>query len=63
MDETLQPLRWQRIAYSSAPGASVVPMFRAKVPGGWLVRVVGEGMAYVPDAEHTWQVAPVEPGT
>jgi hypothetical protein len=27
---------------------------RAKVPGGWLVRVHGAGLAFVPDAGHEW---------
>jgi len=27
---------------------------RAKVPGGWLVRVEPGGLAFVPDPEHKW---------
>lgn len=30
------------------------PMYRTKVPHGWLVTYGYEGVAFVPDPEHEW---------
>ncbi len=33
------------------------PVRRAKVPGGWLVAVSADGVAFYPDREHVWDGA------
>ena len=55
---------------NDAGGPSSLNVFRAKVPGGWLVLVherrdrssnnghgvgIGSGVTFVPDLEHTWK--------
>lgn len=29
-------------------------VLRAKVPGGWLLRIGHESIAFIPDPNHTW---------
>lgn len=36
-----------------APGHSLA-LYRARIPGGWLVASHSGGVAFVPDGEHTW---------
>ena len=57
----VQPLEWK---YVSSTGLREMNTQRAKVPGGWLVTIVYKGggrdsyggMAFVPDADHSWQI-------
>ncbi|HVX68006.1 MAG TPA: hypothetical protein VHA11_15440 [Bryobacteraceae bacterium] len=46
-------LEWEELASTHGPAR------RAKVPGGWLVSVSGDGLAFYPDAEHAWDGASV----
>lgn len=41
-------LAWTRV------GSSNYTVMRAAVPGGWLVALNGNGLAFVPDAKHQW---------
>ncbi len=57
-DENANKIQWVAVP---ATGLSNVTTYRAKVPGGWLVttaastgHVGGNGMAFVPDADHSW---------
>jgi len=54
-------LVWEEIKCQTAKkgifGNAMVPILRAKVPGGWFVQVsagVGIGAFFYPDPEHTW---------
>ncbi len=41
-------LEWEELASSHCM------VRRAKVPGGWLVAVSGDGVAFYPDRQHVW---------
>lgn len=49
------PMKWEPIDSSGSCNID-----RAKVPGGWLVRMISRGhngesgLAFVPDPQHTW---------
>lgn len=45
-------IRWQRLSNDQK---KIATLFRAPIPGGWLVST-GEdgGITFVPDNEHTW---------
>ena len=52
-------LEWQDIGSPKRYG--ITEMYRAKVPGGWLVRLscktnttTSEAMTFFPDATHAW---------
>jgi hypothetical protein len=48
-------LKWEEI--KSHDGLHFVSVYRAKVPGGWLVRIMqcdGSGLTFYPDPEHEW---------
>lgn len=47
-----------RIVFSNGHTRSEA-IYRAKVPGGWLVRTsaTGDGIAFLPDPEHRWDGA------
>lgn len=54
-------MQWERIksTWPSGSGGQPAAIFRAKVPGGWLVLFdLGNGVAppavFVPDASHEW---------
>jgi hypothetical protein len=47
----------KKIHWEDLPSTSSCSVLRAKVPGGWLVRVWGlggHGLTFYPDPEHTW---------
>ena len=47
-------LRWENLKDS---GVNFTKTYRAKVPGGWLIRVwqsEGQGITFYPDPNHTW---------
>ena len=47
-------LQWQELSHK---GGLINSIFRAKVPGGWLVQVYqpdGCGITFYPDPEHEW---------
>ena len=47
-------LTWARV------GSSNYTVMRAAVPGGWLVALNGNGLAFVPDAKHGWDGGSIE---
>ena len=65
------PLSWQQVSSSGLPypGPKLLT-YRSRVPGGWLIAVVGQvdqpgnlrpgeipvGAAFLPDADHRWDV-------
>ena len=57
-EEEQRQLVWHKLNSSTAEGRffSLGNVYRAKVPGGWLVLVAdnANGVAFYPDAEHTW---------
>ncbi len=45
-------LKWEKLATDYS-----CPVYRAKVPGGWLVSISGyegEGLTFYPDPSHEW---------
>lgn len=54
----LQPLVWHKLNSSSAESRvfKLGNVYRAKVPGGWLVLVADNatGLIFYPDPEHKW---------
>jgi hypothetical protein len=43
------------VSWEVVPGHGAdVSLFRAKVPGGWLVSTDAGGLTFVPDPDHTW---------
>ncbi|MBV5338786.1 MAG: hypothetical protein J0665_04395 [Deltaproteobacteria bacterium] len=46
-------IEWERL---ECKGAGLMPIFRAKVPGGWLIRVQScdSGVNFYPDPNHSW---------
>ena len=47
-------VKWEKLEHSSEGYGSLL---RAKVPGGWLVRISqseGEAMTFYPDPNHNW---------
>lgn len=40
-------VRWEKVE-------SHFSFFRAKVPGGWLLMMMGEGFTFYPDPNHKW---------
>jgi len=50
-------LQWETVILSKLDGS--YDLQRVKVPGGWLVRTYGDGMAmcFMPDGNHVWTVA------
>lgn len=53
-----RPLVWHKLNSSSAGGEffKLGDVYRAKVPGGWLVLVTNNarGLMFYPDADHQW---------
>ena len=54
-----RPLVWQELNSSKGEGGLFElgwDVYRAKVPGGWLVLVIHNtsGLTFYPDPEHTW---------
>ena len=45
-------LQWEAILDGRFPKQTTAWLFRAKVPGGWLM--AGGGMTFVPDPKHAW---------
>ncbi|MFP4354799.1 MAG: hypothetical protein ACLFUJ_06705 [Phycisphaerae bacterium] len=59
-------LTWQRIKSAGEDGSPDM-LYRAAVPGGWLVAVtengmdgIGTGLTFLPDAQHEWQLEPAD---
>jgi hypothetical protein len=51
----MPPLRWERLESPSDDPGSGLSVFRAAVPGGWLVCCqTGGGVAFLPDPWHRW---------
>ena len=49
-------LRWEELE-DKGPVFDCSSTYRAKVPGGWLVRVQqpdGDGITFYPDPDHSW---------
>ena len=51
-------LKWEEIecekAEKSFLSAGMMPMLRARVPGGWFVQISGISAFFYPDPEHLW---------
>lgn len=49
-------LKWVNVKHDPS-GVTTGSTDRARVPGGWLVRIYeeGYGVAFVPDPEHKWE--------
>ena len=59
MDETKKrlPLKWEEIRNEETPsGYGFPPVYRAKVPGGWLLTKWNETASptFYPDPDHRW---------
>lgn len=66
-------LAWQQLYVQSVPNRLTLITFRARVPGGWLVAVLGQmeqigqptmrpgeipvGATFLPDPDHRWETA------
>jgi hypothetical protein len=51
--EHASDMKWERYGKPSVNPAPTI--YRTEVPGGWLVAPAsGDGLIYVPDAEHRW---------
>ena len=44
-------VKWEELEMKGWKGTILL---RAKVPGGWLMGIVGGGMTFVPDPDHKW---------
>ena len=51
-----EALLWETIKVDHS-GATWVVATRAKVLGGWLVHTKDEGLVFLPDPQHAWNVA------
>ncbi len=52
-----EPLEFERLAIKGEEPVKRA-LYRAKVPGGWLVRdVEGNSLLFIEDAANTWDVA------
>lgn len=51
-------VKWEKITQTGSDGSWVNVLYRAKVPGGWLVVVgiygSGGGITFYPDPQHEW---------
>jgi hypothetical protein len=51
---------------ADSDGGKPAPVYvdRAKIPGGWLVRTISDGLAmtFVPDPDHLWDGSSLKPG-
>jgi hypothetical protein len=60
----MKPLKWECVESSGSSTACPDGVARAKVPGGWLVRIWsidgGSGITFLPDLEHKWDVGSLE---
>jgi hypothetical protein len=50
-----EALLWEKIKVDHS-GATWVIATRAKVHGGWLVHTKNEGLVFLPDLQHVWNV-------
>jgi len=54
----MKPLKWEFVGSSGSSKACPDGVSRAKVQGGWLVRIWsifgGSGITFMPDPDHKW---------
>jgi hypothetical protein len=51
-------LKWEQVEQEKPQGWNDMSyIFRAKVPGGWLIRCMnGNSITFIPDSDHLWQL-------
>jgi hypothetical protein len=50
---TFESIDARRVLVDNPPSATL--LYRAKIPGGWLLRGGGDGpLTFVPDPDHKW---------
>ncbi len=59
-----EPLKFERMALECSDIAGRRPLYRAPVPGGWLIRSLDQdnsSLLFITDPKHEWDVKTVEP--
>jgi len=59
-----EPLKFERIAIEAGDNLAKRPIYRAPVPGGWLIRSLDQDnstLLFLADPKHEWDVTMIEP--
>jgi hypothetical protein len=59
-----EPLKFERMAIEAGDNLAKRPLYRAQMPGGWLVRSLDQDnstLLFIADPKHEWDVTIIEP--
>lgn len=54
MEKVGATIKWEAFHSTSTSDGRTWAVYRTKVPGGWLLLVHGDGLAFYPDPNHEW---------